>query len=268
MRVVFMRHFKFILCAFSLFAASELFAADGWIDLFNGRNLSGWKQISGDAKFYVKNGCVVGEAVSESETNSVLRSKKNYDNFILELDFKVDHQLFSGVHIRGQFATNEIQQKLNGVLYTMPAGNAYGYLVLIDPSPNHRWWTATHYDQCWWTAGIYDEQRRMWLYPGPLGGDPDEFSKRGREIFKTNDWNHLRIEAVGDSLKTFLNGTACAQIKDSVNPAGFIGLQVRDWISDDDHEKLEGAKVRFKNIRLKLVAPVRPNSVPPGDSHK
>ena len=268
MRVIFMRHFKFILCAFSLFAASELFAADGWVDLFNGRNLSGWKQISGDAKFYVKNGCIVGEAVSESETNSVLRSKKNYDNFILELDFQVDHQLFSGVHIRSQFATNEIQQKLNGVLYTMPAGNAYGYLVLIDPSPNHRWWTATHYDQCWWTAGIYDEQRRMWLYPGPLGGDPDEFSKRGREIFKTNDWNHLRIEAVGDSLKTFLNGTACAQIKDSVNPAGFIGLQVRDWISDDDHEKLEGAKVRFKNIRLKLVAPVRPNSVPPGDSHK
>jgi hypothetical protein len=35
---------------------------------------------------------------------------------------------------------------------------------------------------------------------------------------------------------------------------GFIGLQVRDWISDDDHENLAGAKVRFKNIRLKAVS--------------
>jgi hypothetical protein len=263
-----MRQFTFILYALSILATQELFAGDGWIDLFNGKNLSGWKQISGDAKFYVNRGCLVGEAVSESETNSVLCTKKEYDNFILELDFKVDHQLFCGVHIRGQFATNEVRQKLNGVLYTIPEGNVYGYLVLIDPSPNHRWWTATHYDQCWWTAGIYDERRRMWLYPGPLGGDPDEFSKQGREIFKTNDWNYLRIEAVGDSLKTSLNGVACAQINDSVNPTGFIGLQVRDWISDDDHESLEGAKVRFKNIRLKPVSPVPPKAAPPLESPK
>jgi hypothetical protein len=262
-----MRHF-IILCACSLFAAQELFAGGGWIDLFNGRNLSGWKQISGDARFYVKDGCIVGEDVSESETNSVLRTKKNYANFILELDFKADHQLFSGIHIRGQFATNEVRQKLNGVLYIIPAGQAYGYLVLIDPSPNHRWWTATLYDQRWWTAGIYDERRRLWLYPGPLGGDPDEFSKQGRGIFKTNDWNHLRIEAVGDSLKTFLNGVACAQIKDSVNPTGFIGLQVRDWISDDDHEKLEGAKVRFKNLRLQPVSSVPPKAMSPADLPK
>jgi hypothetical protein len=263
-----MRQFTFIHCTLLILAASELFARDGWIDLFNGRNLSGWVQKAGDARFYVKDSCIVGEAVSESETNSVLCTKKIYDNFLLELDFKVDHQLFSGVHIRGQFATNEIRQDLNGVAYNIPAGSAFGYLVLIDPSPNHRWWTATLYDQRWWTAGVYDERRRMWLYPGSLGGDPDEFSRHGREIFKTNDWNHLRIEAVGDSIKTFLNGVACAQIKDPVNPTGFIGLQVRDWISDDDHENLEGAKVRFKNIRLKPVSSVPPNGGLPPDSPK
>ena len=138
--------------------------------------------------------------------------------------------------------------------YTVSAGNVYGYLVLIDPSPNHRWWTASLFDERWWSAGIYDERRRMWLYPGSLGGDPDDFSRRGREIFKSKDWNHLRIEAVGDSIKTYLNGVVCARINDSLATTGFIGLQVRDWISDDDHEKLEGAKVRFKNIRLKVVS--------------
>ena len=249
-----MRKFKLILFAFSILVGQQIIAKEIWINLFNGKNLSGWTQKTGDAKFYVSDNCIVGEAVSESDTNSVLCTKKSYDNFILELDFKVDHQLFSGVHIRSEYATKETRLNWNGVAFTIPEGHVYGYLVLIDPSPNHRWWTASLYDQRWWTAGIYDEKRRMWLYPGSLGGDPDEFSRQGKEIFKTNDWNHFRIEAVGDSIKTYLNGVLCAHINDSITSKGFIGLQVRDWISDDDHETLEGAKVRFKNIRLKPVS--------------
>jgi len=249
-----MRKFKLILFAFSILVGQQIIAKEIWINLFNGKNLSGWTRKTGDAKFYVSDNCIVGEVVSESDTNSVLCTKKNYDNFILELDFKVDHQLFSGVHIRSEYATKETRLNWNGVAFTIPEGHVYGYLVLIDPSPNHRWWTASLYDQRWWTAGIYDEKRRMWLYPGSLGGDPDEFSRLGREIFKTNDWNHFRIEAVGDSMKTYLNGVLCAHINDSMTSKGFIGLQVRDWISDDDHETLEGAKVRFKNIRLKPIS--------------
>jgi hypothetical protein len=255
-----LRKFKLILFVFSLLAAQELFAREDWINLFNGKDLSGWTQKTGDAKFSVSEGCIVGEAVSESDTNSVLCTKKDYDNFVLELDFKVDHQLFSGVHIRSEYATKEIRLDWNGVALTIPEGHVYGYLVLIDPSPNHRWWTAALYDQRWWTAGIYDERRRMWLYPGSLGGDPDEFSKQGRSIFKTNNWNHLRIEAAGDSIKTYLNGVLCAHINDSLTLKGFIGLQVRAWISDDDHETLTGAKVRFKNIWLKPISPMPPKA--------
>lgn len=73
----------------------------------------------------------------------------------------------------------------------------------------------------------------------------------------------FEIEAVADSLKTYLNGVVCAHINDSLTPKGFIGLQVRDWISDDDHETLAGAKVRFKNIRLKPVSPKLPLAGPP-----
>jgi hypothetical protein len=94
----------------------------------------------------------------------------------------------------------------------------------------------------------------MWLYPGILGGNADDFSNQGMKIFNMTNWNHLRIEAVGDTIKTWLNGVPRADIHDSMTPTGFIGLQVRDWISDDDHETLEGAKVRFKNIRLKPVS--------------
>ena len=199
-------------------------------------------------------GCIVGQAVSESDTNSVLGTTNNYDNFILELDFKTDHQLFSGVHIRGQYAVTNTPWQWGGRPLVIPPGHVYGYLVLIDPSPNHRWWTSTLFDQRWWTGGVYDELRRMWLYPGLLGGNPDEFSAQGKKIFHMTNWNHLRIEAGGDSITTYVNGVLCAHIHDSTNLDGFIGLQVRDWISDDDHETIEGAKVRFKNIRLKSIS--------------
>lgn len=244
---------RFIVLAVAL-GAKDLRASDGWINLFNGKNLSGWTQKAGDAKFFVADGCIVGEAISESDTNSVLCTKECYDNFILELDFKADHQLFSGVHIRSQYAAQETPWNWDGRPLTIPAGRVYGYLVLIDPSPNHRWWTATLLDERWWTGGVYDELRRMWLYPGMLGGNADDFSSVGMKIFNMTNWNHLRIEAIGDSIKTYLNGVPRADIHDSMTLKGFIGLQVRDWISDDDHESLEGARVRFKNIRLKPVS--------------
>jgi hypothetical protein len=252
-RVTFnMNSFRLIFVAIVL-GAWDLRAADGWVNLFNGKNLSGWTQKSGDAKFYVADGCIVGEAVSESDTNSVLCTKKRYGNFILELDFKADHQIFSGVHIRSQYAAKDTPWKWDERPLTIPAGHMYGYLVLIDPSPNHRWWTASLLDQRWWTGGVYDEMRRLWLYPGMLGGNAEDFSSEGMKIFNLTNWNHLRIEAVGDSIKTYLNGVPRADIHDSMTLEGFIGLQVRDWISDDDHETLEGARVRFKNIRLKPV---------------
>jgi len=191
----------------------------------------------------------------------VLATEKDYANFILELDFQADHQLFSGVHIRSQYAVRETPWQWDGRPLTIPAGHVYGYLVLIDPSPNHRWWTASLYDERWWSGGVYDELRRLWLYPGLKGGDNDEFSRQGHAIFHTNNWNHLRIAAAGSLIQTWLNGVRCAHFNDSLSPDGFIGLQVRDWISDDDHENLAGARVRFKNIHLHVLTtqPKTPN---------
>jgi hypothetical protein len=251
-----MRQIQLMLFVFAFVAAREATAGQGWISLFNGKDLSGWVQRAGDANFFVADGCIVGQAVSESDTNSVLGTVTNYGDFVLELDFKVDRQLFSGVHIRGHYATNDTTWQWGGLPpAVVPAGRVYGYLVLIDPSPNHRWWTATLFDQRWWTGGVYDELRRLWLYPGPEGGDPDAFSRQGRKIFRTNHWNHLRIEAAGVAIRTWLNGIPRANLQDPMDADGFIGLQVRDWISDDDHQTLEGAQVRFKHIRLKPLPP-------------
>ena len=36
---------------------------DGWTELFNGKDLKGWEQYGGKAKYRVEDGCIVGQAV-------------------------------------------------------------------------------------------------------------------------------------------------------------------------------------------------------------
>ena len=170
--------------------------------VFNGKNLSGWTLKAGNDKFYVERWLHRRRGRFRKRHEQRSLHKKDYGNFILELDFKVDHPLFSGVQIRSQYAAKDDLLEVGRAAPDHSGrGMCYGYLVLIDPSPIHRWWTATLYDQRWWTGGIYDELRRHVALSRFLGGDPDDFSRQGMKIFRTNDWNHLRIEAVGDSIR-------------------------------------------------------------------
>jgi hypothetical protein len=88
------------------------------------------------------------------------------------------------------------------------------------------------------SGGIYDEARRGWV--ANIHDDPV-----ASKAFKDNQWNHYRIEAVGDSVKTFVNGVPCADLVDSVDLSGFISFQVHQF----DGEK--PAQVRWRNIWIK-----------------
>ena len=109
-----------------------------WQELFDGKTLQGWVQRGGKAHYSVKDGAIVGSTVLNTP-NSFLCTEKTYGNFILELDFKVDPELNSGVQIRSE----SLPDYHNGVVH--------GYQVEIDPSSRA------------WTGGIYDESRRGWL---------------------------------------------------------------------------------------------------------
>ena len=61
----------------------------------------------------------------------------------------------------------------------------------------------------------------------------------------------MRVEAIGDSIKTWLNGTPCAEIKDSMTPRGFIALQVHQIGQDKDKE---GAEVRWRDLKITEVS--------------
>src|SRR4051794_11459856 len=83
----------------ALVAAPRLRAADsadGWTDLFNGKNLDGWVQRGGKAKYRAENGEIVGTSTPNTQ-NSFLCTTQEYGDFVLELEFKVHHDLNSGV---------------------------------------------------------------------------------------------------------------------------------------------------------------------------
>jgi hypothetical protein len=211
-------------------------ATEGVVPLFDGKTLNGWVQRGGKAKYTVEDGMIVGETVPKT-SNSFLCTEKEYGDFVLDLDFKVDPELNSGVQFRSECFDKPTTVKVGDKEIKIPAGRVHGYQCEIDmDSKKARWWTA----------GIYDEARRLWLYPGALGGDEKAFTEQGAKISKQNQWNHLRIAAIGDSIKTWLNDVPAAELKDSMTLKGFVALQVHA-VGD----RQEALHVYFKNIRIK-----------------
>ncbi len=186
-----------------------------WVSLFDGQTLNGWTQKGGEASYLVREGAIVGTTVLNTP-NSFLTSDKMYGDFILELDFKVDPSMNSGIQIR----SNSYSYYRNGTVH--------GYQIEIDPSDRA------------WSAGIYDESRRGWLHPI---SDENSAAKRA---FKQNDWNRYRIEAIGDTLKTWINDIPATHLVDDQTANGFIGLQVHSIHADQK----PGTEIIWKDIRI------------------
>jgi hypothetical protein len=187
------------------------------MNLFDGKTLSGWKQMAGKADFRVENGTIVGTTVINSG-NSFLVTDQEFGDFILEMDVRIDDTTSnSGVQVRSHFDPAGHQGK----------GLLYGCQFEIDPSARR------------WSGGIYDEGRRDWLYPGSLHAET-------QDAFKVGVFNHIRIECIGHDMKTWINGMPVAYLVDNLDAKGFIGLQVHA-ISRAEYA---GEKVYFKNIRI------------------
>jgi len=236
-----MRIFKAVLLAASILATQRLLAKDDWVDLFNGKDLTGWTQKTGNATYSVEDGAIVGAMhVPGGGTNSFLFTTGNYDNFVLELDFKADPRVNTGLQIRSAYADKPVSTAWQGKSVTVPEGYVYGYQVEIDTDLKGKTFTG----------GIYDEHRRgRYLDPddGPTGPHGKAFTELNRKITKPGDWNHLRVLAVGDHFKTYLNDVLRADVHDAMTASGFFGLQVHN----SSEAGSDGAQVRFKNIRMR-----------------
>lgn len=212
---------KFFVVAAVGFAAcqspnTEAQSKGQWTDLFDGETLEGWKSVGGDAPYNVEDGVIVG-TMTKGTPNSFLITEKEYGDFILEVDIKLEgDETNSGIQTRSHIDPDANDGK----------GRVYGRQVEVDPTPRA------------WTGGIYDEARRLWLYPLDL-------NEAAKSAYKADEFNHIRIEAIGDELRTWVNDIPVSYVIDTLDKSGFIGLQVH---SIPDH--LDGQKVYFKNIRI------------------
>lgn len=178
--------------------------------LFDGETLTGWRPVGGGATYTVEDGCIVGEV--GPGPNTFLRTEREYADFELRLQVRLDVPGNSGIQIRSHQKNGD--------------GRVYGYQCEIDPTERR------------WSGGIYDEGRRGWL--APLEDMPE-----AQAAFVVDGWNTYVIHAKGNRLQSWVNGVACADMTDEADVAdasGFIALQV--------HSGKQG-RILWRNIEIR-----------------
>lgn len=183
--------------------------------LFNGKNLDGWKVINGTATYTIEDGAIKGTSTLKSP-NTFLATEKLYTNFILEYDVMMDEGLNSGVQIRSQSKPEVMNGRVHG--------------LQIECEDTQRGWAG----------GVYDEARKGWRYPL-------EYNPAAKTAFKKGEWNHYKVVAYENHIITWVNGIPTANLVEDVVETGFIALQVHDI---GNNEQLNGKSIRWKNIQM------------------
>lgn len=212
--------------SFAATAALVLFGAvspavwaddDGWVALFDGQSLAGWTQKNGTATYRVEDGTIVGRT-TEGSPNSFLCTDKDYGDFELTFEVKVDDRLNSGVQIRSRSVPEYQDGRVHGPQVEIAVGGAAGR-----------------------------------IYGEALGTDwlSDEGDAAAQAAFKPGAWNHYRVRAVGRTIETWVNGVPTAVLVDDKTNmlSGFIGLQVHGIASGEGPYE-----VRWRNIRVRELA--------------
>ncbi|MFZ4861256.1 3-keto-disaccharide hydrolase [Sphingobacterium sp. Mn56C] len=204
-------------------------AQKGWHHLFDGKSLSGWKIVGKDADFKVEEGLIVG-TMKKGLPNAFLVTEKEYGDFVLEVEFKLEgNTTNSGVQVR-----SHIDPEGN-----KGYGRVFGPQVEIDPTPRS------------WTGGLYDEGRRGWIYPLDL-------NEKAKSAYKLEEFNTLRIEALGAELRSWVNGVPASHFIDTMRREGIIALQIHS-IPDE----LDGKRVFFRQVRIQTgkfkASPLNPD---------
>jgi hypothetical protein len=203
-----------------------LAAEDGFTPLFNGKDLSGWKN-----PFEWGKAEVVGDEIHlTADKKFFLVTEEPYGDFIFEGEVHLpEGQANSGFMFRCHVEPNKV----------------YGYQAEIDGSDRR------------WSGGLYDEGRNQWLWPSQKGRTKVDaalaheaesqahFKKpEVRDALKRNDWNQIRITCKGNQLKIELNGVVTTEYTDDTDAKGYLGIQ---------HHGEKGQTYRFRNLRIKAL---------------
>ncbi|WP_084416877.1 family 78 glycoside hydrolase catalytic domain [Mariniblastus fucicola] len=198
----------------------------GYTPLFNGKDLSGWRNPYpfGEAKV------VDGEIHLMANKKFFLVTEKKYSDFRLSVEIKLpEGKANSGVMFRCH-VDPEAKKKV------------FGYQAECDGSDRK------------WSGGLYDESRRGWIWPSAEGRSTDQFlehAEESKEFFKQpaiadalnrNGWNRFEITCIKDLITIELNGVQTVRFRDPTDASGFIAIQ---------HHGEKGQTYRFRNLFIK-----------------
>jgi len=111
---------------------------DGWVSLFNGKDLTGWKK-NGEEKWVVEQGTILCE--STANKYGYLTTEKTYRDFTLRLKFKGEAAGNSGVFLHSRIVGIDPQH----------GPDIEGMQVEVDPN------VGKH------TGGLYESGGRGWV---------------------------------------------------------------------------------------------------------
>lgn len=168
------------------------------IVLFDGSNLDQWEGDSSLWHIDASGAVTAGDLRHWQAENEFLCTRRDYKNFMLDLDFKLDGDtgfLNAGIQIHSQRSR------------VPPLNEMIGYQVDIG-------------DGYW--GSIYDESRRNRI----IAKANDSLVAT---VLKRNDWNHYRILCSGRRIAVYLNGVKTVDFTESNKQYpqhGRIGLQI------------------------------------------
>jgi hypothetical protein len=181
------------LCAFALASTAALVAADSapkLAPIFNGKDLSGWKDAVGNKFWRVENGVLICQN-DEKMTGNYLWTEKEYKDFVIEFDVRWKTETPRGVDTGVEMRKPNLQLQL-GVSGSLK----------VDMSGS--------------------------FYVGKAGYPEIAQAKEAKKLMKPEgEWNTFRIQAKGDTFTCWINGTKASEYTDPKFPgAAPIGLQL------------------------------------------
>ena len=199
-----LKRFAFFLCAVGLMAlgvgklpASPSIAAPAgneWVTLFNGKDLSGWKN-NGDEKWVVEQGTILCESVANKY--GYLTTEKTYRDFDLRLKFKSEAAGNSGVFFHSKITGIDLEH----------GPDIEGMQVEVDPNAGKH------------TGGLYESGGRGWVAMP---------TAEGEKALRPGEWNDLEVAVRGNHVVTRVNGVVISDFTDTAPKFtdGVIGLQI------------------------------------------
>ncbi len=220
-------------------------AADrGFVSLFNGKDLSGWKVPAGDGGHWkVLDGVIDYDARSEATGDKNLWSEKEYKDFVLKIDWRIKETtglypvptvLPDGSHKKGPDGKD--------IITPTPNADSGIYLRGTSKAQLNIW--------CWpiGSGEVYGYRMDQKMPPAVRAG----VTPKMRADKPVGEWNTFEITMKGDRLTVVLNGKKVidhAQLPD-VPAKGALALQHHGGFKDGKYSPASSL-VQFRNIAIK-----------------